>query len=102
MDIKNRYKLIFTKRFLKELRKLYKYTSKSTYSKYGIINLMNKIDDCLMQITIFPKAFSKIINTQYRKAVAKNYIIVYKIHEKKKEVRMVHIFNSRSNYIEKL
>lgn len=102
MDIKNRYKLIFTKRFLKELRQEYKYISRNLYSKSGAIKLMNKIENCLFQITLFPRAFSKIINIQYRKAIVKKYIIIYKIHEKKKEVQIVHIFNSRSNYVEKL
>lgn len=102
MDTNNSYKIIFTKRFIRELEKVYKYLSEELYFIHFTKYLMNKIDDVLIQISIFPKSHERIENTQYRKALVKNYIIIYTINEKKKTVYILHIFHSKSDYQRKL
>lgn len=63
---------------------------------------MNMIDDALIQTCMFPKSHQRIQNTRYRRILVKNYIIIYRTNEKRKEVYIVHIFYSKSNYLEKL
>ncbi len=102
MDTDNSYRLIFTKRFLRELEKVDNYLSKNLFSKNVSNYLMNKIDDTLIQISIFPKSHELIENTKYRKALVKKYIILYIVNEKKKAVYIVHIFHSKSDYQRRL
>lgn len=99
MDTDSSYKLIFTKRFIRELEKVDKYLSENVYFPNY---LMRKIDDALIQISIFPKSHERIENTQYRKALVKKYIIIYTVNEKKKEIYILHIFHSKSDYQRKL
>lgn len=99
MDTDDFYKLIFTKRFIRELEKVDKYLSENVYFPNY---LMRKIDDALIQISIFPKSHERIENTQYRKALVKKYIIIYTVNEKKKEIYILHIFHSKSDYQRKL
>lgn len=100
MTIDDYYKLVFTKRFLKDLENVDKYLFENfkSISNY----LMNKIDDTLIQISIFPKSHERIENTQYRKALVKKYIILYMVNEKKKAVYIIHIFHSKSDYQKRL
>lgn len=100
MAIDDYYKLVFTKRFLKDLENVDKYLFENfkSISNY----LMNKIDDTLIQISIFPKSHEQIENTPYRKALVKKYIILYMVNEKKKAVYIVHIFHSKSDYQKRL
>ncbi len=100
MDTDNNYKLVFTKRFLKDLEKIDKYLFENLrfISNY----LMNKIDDTLIQISMFPKSYERIENTPYRKALVKKYIILYILNERKKAVYIVRIFHSKSDYQRRL
>ena len=100
MAIDDYYKLVFTKRFLKDLENVDKYL----FENFKFISnyLMNKIDDTLIQISIFPKSHERIENMPYRKALVKKYIIIYKVNEKKKAVYIIHLFHSKSNYQKRL
>lgn len=107
MGINSEYDVVFTKQAFKELKQLYKYISNKLYAEKAAFELMRNINERIVNISFFPRMYSKLITekskyNKYRRIVFKNYIIVYKIHDKEKEVRIVHIFNSRSNYIEKL
>ncbi len=98
MDSSNCYKLIFTRKFVKEIDKIYEYIVDKLYSKNSANRLLLQINNNIKLITIFLKAYSKIKN-EYRKLIVKNYIIIFKVCEKRKEVHVVHIFYSKSNYI---
>lgn len=49
-------------------------------------------------LNIFPFAYkliSKTNNFEYRKFIIKNYIIIYRINLKEKEVNILHIYNQK-------
>ena len=49
-------------------------------------------------LNIFPYAYkiiAKSKNFEYRKLIIKNYIIIYKINLKEKEVNILHIYNQK-------
>lgn len=107
MGIDSKYNVMFTTKAFKELKQLYKYISNKLCADNASLELMRQINEKVVNISFFPQMYSKLItkklkHNKYRRIVVKKHIIIYKIHEKKKEVQIVHIFNSRSNYVEKL
>ena len=53
---------------------------------------------------VFPFAYElykKEENFEYRKFIVKNYIIIYKINLKEKEIKVLHIYNQKLNYNKK-
>ena len=107
MGIKNGYKVMFTTQAAQELKEVYSYISNKLYSPKATLELMREINNKVVNISYFPRMYSRLITkkikfNKYRKIVIKNYIILYQIHDIKREIEIVHIFNSKSNYIEKL
>lgn len=107
MDINDNYHVIFTMKSMEELQEIYLYISKKLYDKVAANSLMKEINNKVMNLSIFPRLYSKLeipkakYNT-YHKIVVKNYIIIYEVNEKRKKVYIIHIFYARSNYIKNL
>lgn len=107
MGINSEFQVIFTIQAAQELKELYSYISNKLYAPKSTLELMREINEKVVNISFFPRMYSKLITkktryNKYRKIVIKNYIILYKIYDKTREIEIVHIFNSKSNYIEKL
>ena len=104
MDINNEYEVIFTKQAHKEIKEIYRYISKAVFAENSAWQLMRALNSKISNIRIFPKMYRKIEiqNKEYRRLVVRSYIIIYRVNEEKKKIYIVHIFYSKSNYLEKL
>ena len=66
--------------------------------------LIKLISDKIKILQIFPfayKLYKKEDNFEYRKFIVKNYVIIYKINLKEKEIKILHIYNQKLNYKKK-
>ena len=62
---------------------------------------VKKIKEKMRNLNYFPfanKLLKKNKNFEYRKLIIKNYIIIYKINLKEKEINILHIYNQKINY----
>jgi len=65
---------------------------------------LKTIDNKIKILEMFPfayKLYKKEENFEYRKFIVKNYIIIYKINLKEKEIFISHIYNQKLNYNKK-
>lgn len=102
MDIKN-YKAVFNEIAKEELENIYKYVSQNLVSKISADRLMERIEECLLRLEQFPYSCPEVKikpkNLLYRKLIIDNYIAIYSVNERKKQVNIVHIFYSRKDYL---
>ena len=96
------YKIIYKKRSRDELEKIYIYIKERLkeirIAKKTVDNIRGKI----LNLSYFPFAYKlikKTKNFEYRKFIIKNYIIIYKINLKEKEVNILHIYNQKQKTI---
>ena len=94
----NEYKIIYKKRARDELEKIYIYIkerlNETRIAQKTIDNIRNKISD-LIYFPFAHKLLRKTKKIEYRKFIIKNYIIIYKINLKEKEVNILHIYNQK-------
>ena len=100
----NNYKVIFTETAEMELEGIYDYISKTLLSENSAKQLMEKIEEKTLRLEMFPESCSiadgYVINDiQYRKLIVDNYILLYHIDEKKKQVNIIYVFYGRRNYL---
>ena len=93
-----RYDIAYDKSFMAELRRIPLYFIKklknSKSSNIIIENVMERIR-ILEQFPCIGKLITKNKNFEYRKFIIKNYIIIYRINLKEKEVNILHIYNQK-------
>ena len=93
-----KYEITYDKAFITELKRISIYfieRLKNTKGSYKIIeNVMGKIK-ILEQFPFIGKIIWKTKNFEYRKFIIKNYIIIYKINLKEKEINILHIYNQK-------
>ena len=92
------------KSFQKELRNIYEYIDDELKQKKSAIKLINLISDKIKILEVFPFAFElykKEENSEYRKFIVKDYIIIYKINLKERKIKILHIYNQKFNYNKK-
>ena len=80
------------------MKKIYKYIKNELKEEIIAQKLMQKIMKSLKILEDFPhahKLLRKTKNFEYRKFIIKNYIIIYKINLKEKEVNILHIYNQK-------
>lgn len=92
-NLELKYNLIYSEEYNEELTLIYEYIAKK---------LITKIRKEILRLQYFPKE-NKVIsrrreNELYR-LIVKNYIIIYQIDIKIKTVYILHIFNSKQNYL---
>ena len=66
-------------------------------------DFLDKVEECYGRLTDNPKIYQlcdyeNFKEKGYRKAVVKNYVIIYRIDEAAKTVYILHIFYGRQNY----
>ena len=93
-----RYDITYDKIFMVELRKIPIYfrkkQNKSQRPSVIIESVMERIN-ILEDFPFVGKLITKNKNFEYRKFIIKNYIIIYKINLKEKEVNILHIYNQK-------
>lgn len=80
------------------MKKIYKYIKNELKEEKIAQKLMPKIMRSLRILEDFPfahKLLKKTKNFEYRKFIIKNYIIIYKINLKEKEINILHIYNQK-------
>lgn len=86
------------------MRNIYEYISENLNEKKIANKLLRLIDKKIKLLEVFPlayKLYKKEENFEYRKLIVKNYIIIYKINLKQKEIFISHIYNQKFNYNKK-
>ena len=81
-----------------DLKRIYKYIKNELKEDDIAQKLMQKIMRSLKILEDFPfahKLLRKTKNFEYRKFIIKNYIIIYKINLKEKEINILHIYNQK-------
>ena len=94
----NEYKIIYKKRARDELEKIYIYIKERLKENKIAQRTIDNIRGKISNLTYFPhshKLLRKTKNFEYRKFIIKNYIIIYKINLKEKEVNILHIYNQK-------
>lgn len=102
---KNLYKVVFTKDAKQELNNIFYYISNNLYQKETSKKLMLRIEDVVQNLKFNPKIYPIIrnySNLTYRKIAVENYIILYSIYEERNMIYIVHIYNSKMNYIDRI
>jgi len=80
------------------LKKIYKYITDELKEQNIAQKMMQKIMRSLKILEEFPFAHKLLRKTkkfEYRKVIIKNYIIIYKINLKEKEINILHIYNQK-------
>jgi len=81
-----------------ELDEIYIYIKNELKSKNVAEKIVKKIREKIAILSNFPFAYKLITknkNFEYRKFIIKNYIIIYKINLKEKEINILHIYNQK-------
>ena len=81
-----------------ELEKTYLYIRDELKEATIAGKIIRKIREKIRILNNFPFAYKlqkKKKNFEYRKFIIKNYIIIYKINLKEKEVNILHIYNQK-------
>ncbi len=97
------YKLIVTELAHQDLDNIVSYIAVQLANPAAASNFLNEVDKCYGYLKSNPMMYSKCNDSRlekegYRKAVVKNYIIVYKIDEKTKEVSVLRFFYGAQDY----
>ena len=81
-----------------ELDEIYLYLRDKLKEEKIAQKTIKKIKEKISILDSFPFAYKLILKTkkfEYRKFIIKNYIIIYKINLKEKEVNILHIYNQK-------
>jgi len=81
-----------------ELDKIYLYIKERLKEDKIAQRIVNNIRGKISSLEYFPyahKLLRKTRNFEYRKFIIKNYIIIYKINLKEKEVNILNIYNQK-------
>ena len=93
---KNRYEIIYDETYMKEIDRIYLYIRNKLKEEKIASKIVTKIMGKLKILEDFPythKLIKKSKNSEYRKFIIKNYIIIYKISLK--EINILHIYNQK-------
>jgi len=99
-----KYKVVMSNQAEKELSNIITYISSVLLEPNIAKNLLKKLTDAINGLETFPEKYS-IISDEYtiresvRKCIVDNYIIIYSINLKLKQVEISHIYYARSNWM---
>ena len=90
--------LKYSKEYYDELKEIYYYLKYKKKEEMTARRLIMQISEKLKFLEIFPRAYkliNKKENLEYRKFIIKNYVIIYQINLKSREVNILHIYNQK-------
>ena len=101
----NNYEVILTPKMNKEKDIIYEYISETLNNEIAAIDLINKVESELQRIKYVPRIYAEInltdeLKRRYRRIPIKNYIILYTIDEKEKNVYVSHMYYAGKNYFD--
>jgi len=97
------YKLIVTELAHQDLNNIVSYIAVQLANPAAASNFLDEVDKCYGYLKRNPMMYSKCYDSRlgkegYRKTVAKNYIIVYKVDEDAKKVSILRFFYGAQDY----
>ena len=99
----NNYEIILTDTAQEELEEIYEYISKKLYERPAANRLMEKIEQSFLKLENNPYLCMEVCvkphNEIYRRLIIDDYIALYDVEEKYKQVIVYRIFNGRMNYL---
>lgn len=100
----NNYEVIITDNAKEELEKIYEYIADNLIATSSANNLMEQIEQKVLRLEQFPYSCPEVKvkprNLIYRKLIVnKNYIALYRIDEKYKQVNIIHIYYAKRDYL---
>lgn len=102
MDIK-KYNIIFTDIAKENLDEIYYYINENLKEPSTAEKLITLIENEINRLSYYPYSCRKIHikprNELYRRLVIKNYIVLYRVIEEKKEVVIFYIIYAGKNYL---
>ena len=101
------YKLEIMPAAIADQQEAIEYIAKQLQNSVAAINLMDEIEKCYQTLEGNPylyalSADSTLAALGYRKAIVKRYVLLYKIDDVQKIVRIMRLVYGPSNYAEKL
>lgn len=102
------YTIHLSPQFKRELDEIYYYLYYHLYSPQAANNFYSKVQLFISHLDIFPERYSRVhpsSKSKYynlRKMPVNNYIIIYEINTNSHEIFIMHIFNGKQNYLNKL
>lgn len=99
-----KYKIIVSETFHKELRNIIYYISHKLDSKFTASELLSEIEKTISDLSFFPYRHELVQDSYlhkkgFRKTIIKNYIVFYKIEEPDKTVNIHRILHAKQNWI---
>lgn len=97
------YKLIITSTLHEELDSIILYISDNLKNPTAATRFLDEVSKCYGHLKTNPQIYGfcsddRLRKQGYRKAVIKNYILVYRVDEKIDVVYVLHIFYGRRDY----
>ena len=92
------YHITYDKSFMAELRRIPRYYIKKLKNSQSPNTIIESVMGRIKILEEFPFIGKQIIKNkkfEYRKFIIKNYIIIYKINLKEKEINILHIYNQK-------
>lgn len=101
------YNIELTEEFLTEIDEIYDYISNNLKAPNAAKRLREKVMYNVLLLEKSPMMFEKIekmskTKRQYRRIVINNYVILYTVDEKEKNIYISHIYYGGRNYIDGL
>jgi len=103
----NRYDVIVTKECEISLHQSCAYIKNVLYAEMAADRLLDRFEELIETLETSPFTYQKveryeILDKEYRRAVIKNYIVIYEVDEENKEVYLHKFFYGGSDYINKI
>ena len=98
------YNLVITKPAEKDLADILQYVSKDLSAPKAASDLLDDILKCYDNISLNPLMYAlcdndRLKSKEYRKAVVKNYIMLYRVDEEKQTIYIMRFIYGRRDYI---
>ena len=98
-----KYKVKITSMAFNDLREIFSYISSTLSAEEAAKNLMKNIDDAITSLNEMPHCHNLSLDQTlrekgYRRAVVKNYVILFLIDEKEKTVTVARAFHGKMDY----
>ncbi|NLJ71232.1 MAG: type II toxin-antitoxin system RelE/ParE family toxin [Clostridiaceae bacterium] len=97
------YNISVTNLAMHDLANITRYISEELCNPTAATSLLDTIDDCYKNLETMPMMFERCNNSRlrdmgYRRAVIKNYIMVYRIAESERTVYILRFFYGAQEY----
>ena len=98
------YKLILTELAYQDLDKIVSYIAEELANPIAAGDFLDEVDKCYAYLKSNPLMYAKCQDVRlesegYRKAVIKNYLLVYKVTESNKTVSVLRFFYGAQDYL---